>query len=574
MILTAIALLILNTKVYLLESTVYLSNITISCRELLIYPTKKDFELKIGEKKFSLSVEGTSIYSKEVSGYFFDRYFEAQKFELSPERVKIYNLCISLCELNCPKNGIFGNLDVQREYIHIQNPKVKILNTEIPLFFISEKTDSYGRSPGFTNPSFSVSRNNKLITGVDFYFPFPSIDFSLSTLYFQRDKIFLGGLYGKTLNENFSFDVRYANPEIILVKHNLNLQNQNYQLFSFGNIFTEAFLERIPARVEISSAPFGIFQQEGRLNTENLQIENYTYTFSNFLTGFENFSRILLTYGKRSFFSIGGIGNFSQNPKRVNTLLPTAKFFFQLDQFGLSGKIVPFGSKIYVKDSQFLPYEAYFYILSEDFLYPFLFSLSYSDFYDLYFLSSQGYTALNVLSSDFPPKDISLIPEAGFSLISGGFNFFGSFGIKQTKNSEIFSDSGIIWSLDLITFELRNTTYKNRFMTRISLLQSFLFGSRNLRNEISVFISNSAPFFRQEIQNKKTEVFPSYRSEILLSPLRFQFGMLFYQIKPVQISSLISYNIRRICSEIFIEGIYNFTDVGEPRLSFGLRVNL
>lgn len=544
----------------------YLNDLTLRCEKLTIENLKKDFQVVLGNKKVHLSVESLKIESENVYGYLLRRYFEAEHVEIEFGKLQISGVCISLCGLTCPKGGIFTELiNLENQRINIKNPKIRILEFEIPAFFAPEKLDSYGRSPGFMNPVFSISKGNRTILGIEYFFPIEDFDFSFSSIYFQRNRIFLGGI--NFSGENFSFKTKYANQNIFEVQHEFLFKGKSYHISSYGDIFTRDFIQNIPANVESAAKPFTMIYQEGFLRAEKISVSNYIYIFSEFLTRGESFSELTLTYDSQDIsISAGGIGDISYAGKNFSPLM---KFFYSNEGFRISGKLVA-NKKERDESIMFFPYEAHLYLFSEDFLYPIIFSISYSIF--------TQYIGLSLFSSDFPPRNFGTIPELGTRIIFGRIDTFLSVGGTYNKNIfSVFSDSGILLSTKALDIAIRNSTYKDKFLSQFWLSSTILISrTQRVRNDVGILFSNQAPHFRGKAE--RFELFPIYRANFIFSDLKIQPSLTLYsslnQLKPIQLSILLSYLIKKICSDFYANWIYNFTKSGETRISFGVKVSL
>jgi len=562
-------LIILNDLPVMNNTNLYLNDLTLRCEKLTIENLKKDFQVILGNKKIYFSVESVKIETEKIRGYFLGRYFEAEHSEIQFSRLQISGVCLSLCGLTCPKGGIFSeSINFQNQRISIKNPKIKILNFEIPVFFAPEKVDSYGRSPGLMNPVFSISKRNRTILGIEYFFPIEDFDFSFSSIFFQRNRILLGGI--NFSGEDFSFRAKYANPNIFELRHEFLFRGKSYHISSYGDIFTRDFIQNIPANIESAGKAFTMIQQESFLKEgRNISVSNYIYIFSEFLTRGESFSELILTYDLQDIsISAGGIGDISYTGKNFS---PLAKFLYSSDGFRISGKLVK-NKKEIDESIIFFPYEAHLYLFSEDFLYPLIFSLSYSKSIDTFFT----HIGLSLFSPDF--SHFGTIPELGTRIIFGRMDTFLSVGGTYNRNIfSIFSDSGIILSTTALDIVIRNSLYKEKFLSQF-WLSSDIFISRNqmIRNDIGILFSNQAPYFRGKAE--RPELFPIYRANFIFSDLRIQPSLTLYsfldQLKPIQLSILLSYLIKKICSDFYANWIYNFTKAGETRISFGVNINL
>lgn len=573
MIETLVLILIADSGLRISGATLYLNEITLSCETLVAQNIRKDFQISLGGKNISVSIESLKIESENIHGYFLGRYVEAQRGEIEFKNFQLYGACLSLCGLTCPNGGIFTKLiKIQEQKVKIENPEVRFLNLQIPLFFLPEKLDNIGRAPGFTNPIFSISKKNGKILGIDYFSPIKDFEFSFSTVYFERKKIFLAGI-GSSLRDFLFLEARYANPDIFAIKNKLLFKDENYHISSYGDIFTKDFIQNIPARIESGGKPFGLFYEESFGRLGDTSIYNYIYIFSEFLTRNESFSELLISYNAKNLsISAGGTGYIFYSERNFS---PATKFLYSKEGIRISGKVIA-NPKPKKETLLFIPYEAYLYLFSEDFLYPLVFSLSYSDFSGADIILTHSYTGLNLLGLDFPPKNFGIVPELGNSLIFGGINTFLSIGGIYSRGLSVFSDSGIILATKSVDIQIRNSTYKDKVLSQFSLSSSVFFSKfHTIRNEIAILFSNQAPYFGGE--SKKFEMFPIYRATFVFSDLKLQPNLSLYllkQIKPIQFSLLLNYRIKRLCSDFYADLVYNFTKIGETRLSFGIKINL
>lgn len=581
----------LVAEIYLSDATIYLSNLTATCESIVIHKVRENFKFRFGSKTLNLSVENTNIRAEKISGYIFNRYFEADFFELRQGDLMMSDICISLCGLTCPKGGVFGDMMIEKNRIKLASSGLKFFNIKIPALLISRKFDVYGRSPGFIDPTFSFSRRSGNIFGIGYLFPFRSFDLLLSTLYFRKNGLFLAGVGAKDIDdERFSFDVMYADQSVFSGKYSIIVHGGEYFFSSYADLFTEGFIRSVPAKVERSSFPFGSVGQESFVELRTLAVSSYMRTFSFFLTGYESFTRIIVTYGRDSFLSLGGIAHISSSPLRTRgSFLPLAKFLYSAENFTIGVRVFPIdGVQVFHPyernsgrevETSFLPYESYLYIFSEDFIYPNLFFLSYTRLFDIGLGLTGTYVALSFFKSDMLMKDreagsISLIPESGLSIVSGNINLFLSGGLKRTNSSDLFSDSGVLISLGDLGLELRNSIYAERFLVKTSSSHRSSLGSVVISNEIAFLISNSSVVFGDTETKKDVELFPLYKLSLMTSSFGLQSGFILHNLRFVQLSLLLSYHIRKMCTEIYLDGVYNFTKVGEPRISFGAKVHM
>lgn len=570
-----LALFLLSIKVQIDETKIHSNGVTFVCRTSKIYTVSEDYIFDVSGRKIRMNVGSVGIEAKNVSGEIFERYFEAESIKIVPGEVRIEGLCISICGMSCPERGVFTNVIIREERIYAEDPKVKLFGLRAPLFLVSDKYDIIGRSPGFMNPTLSLSKRSGMIAEVEYSFPLRTFDTAFMASYYQRQRMFLLGLKGESLKNNISAGIRYANQNVFSGNYEIILYGKRYHLSSAGNVYTEEFLKNIPASVDLSAIPFSSVQKEGGIAFGRFSVSDQINVFIE-PKGYQSFSKIFLSYGRDPFpregyfFSAGDVIFLSDGNLES---FPLVKFLYSIGDVGIGGRLMLSGkslNRIGSVDDVFLPYEAYRFLLTEDITYPFLFSSHYSRYLRSDFISSHIYLSIGLLGRELPPERLKLIREGGISLIYGLGELFVSVGML---GNEIFLDSGLRLHLKDHDLEFRSSKRADKFIANLSSVQNIHFGFFTAENLLSLVFSNYQYIFGIGTADE-WELFVNDSVRLNLSSFGgFRFGAILQHVRPVQVNTEAYLNISHICSEISFGLIYNFVRK-DPRFFSSIKMNL
>jgi hypothetical protein len=575
-------LYVIRSDVFFENVTFYSDGVSFFCKSARIEEKISLYKLNIKDEEVEVQLKRLYFHSSDVRGKIVGVDIEAEELELNGG-VSARNICVSICSLMCPHSVNFGNVQLSTN-----KEKIKISSGFLPFSFT---TDLYGRAPGISPPTISLSKKHSLILSGDIYFPLSyfsqisflsPLEFSLNYYFFSRSRIFV-------LGDNLD----YRSPDFYLSsEQNFGGKNiSSSRLVSsfsgiFGlnsKIFTRRFLEEIPATVEVSSLPFSFAFQQARVPlVKRFYFYDELFFFSDHLTSsyfFSGFSGFFLDY---NFFDLGGGGviGFDGN---IFWLYPSLFGNFEFSDFGILGRayVSPQISRSFSDKFFFQPINSFSYFRLYDYLYSDFFSAPYflSFFYSPSFFSGSAFLSpYFALNSIFYP-DLFFAPEFGGELILHPFSFFGSAGLW---NDFLFFDSGISVFSDFFSPSFRFFTFGRRFSFDNSIYVPFYLGNFSFSFLSSFFLTNfgyTFSFEKRIYDVKGGEGFYSFSALTSLRDFSLRFSLLFYlpsirNIEPVQFSVFSSYYLKRFCSDIFLNLNYNFTRRGETRISFGIRLKI
>ncbi len=592
-----LGVLLLNQTIYLESSTLYTHQFEIFCERATIQYITKIFKFET----FSVHIQKALYHGENITGNLSSHNFTAEAFIFKNPDFELRNICLSLCGLKCPQTGVFLqslSFSDKDEKIKLTNGSVRILGKETLAFkvpFLPKKLDLYGKSPGFSNPNLSLSKKHGLIAGGEFFIPFsyfglPNIDLTLSSLYFWRKNLIFGGI--KTEYERKSTDIQkfdseliFNSPSLFSLSGDTLLSGNSYHIGIKTFLTTSQFLSTFPANVQIAGLPFSFYGNEINiylLKSQNIKFSftNKTNIFSDHLTYYNLFSENSANIQTNNITVSTGI--LSHLPELK--IYPFTKADLSYKGLRLLGRLSEQPQKLYSstqhtifdRSTIFHPPRLYEYLYEEIFISPSFLSLAYEWWIDSFNLHIGG-------SSLFP--NLSLVPEAGLS-----------FPLPLFALSTLSISNGLLYSKNRITplFLLSINYLPRNFSGETSFLyfsenflgrQSFFsnISISNLRFLISfnLLATNSADtflFFKDTkstaFQSRKVEYFVSADLTLFSSAPQISLSYISYIFMPIQFSAMIKYNLPEICSEIYISGIYSFTQKGEPRINFGVRTNL
>ncbi|GBD03863.1 hypothetical protein HRbin19_01163 [bacterium HR19] len=573
---------VIYSDVFFENVTFYSEGVSLFCKSARVDEKTSVYKLKLKDEEVEVQVKRLYFHSSGVSGRIGGLDIEAGELELNGG-VLAKNICVSICSLRCPHSVSFGNVQLSAH-----KEKIKIGSGFLPFYFT---TDLYGRSPGISPPTISLSKKHSIILNGDIYFPLSyfsqtnllvPLEFSLNYYFFSKSRIFVLGdnLDYRSPDFSLSSDQNFGGKNIFSSRFVSSFSG----IFGVSSkIFTRRFLEEIPATVEVSSLPFSFVFQQARVPLiKRFYLYDELFFFSDHLTSsyfFSGFSGFFLDY---DFFDFGGGGviGFDRN---VFWLYPSLFGNFEFSDFGVLGRAfvshqisTGFSDKFFFQPSNSFSYfRLYDYLYSDFFSAPYFLSFFYSPsfFWGLVFLSP--YFALN---SIFYP-DLFFAPEFGGEMVLHPFSFFGSAGLWKDS---LFFDSGFSVFLDFFSPSFRFFTFGRRFSFDNSLQIPIYLGNFSFSFLSSFFLTNfgyTFSFERSYYEAGGAEGFYSFSALSSVKDFSLRFSFLFYlpsirNIEPVQFSVFSSYYLKRFCSDIFLNLNYNFTKRGETRLSFGIRLKI
>ncbi len=592
------ALFVVNNQIFFESATVYFDGVSFFCKSATIHQVEKVFKINFGDEILDVKVRSLSAQAQNISGEISGIGVQSEFFTLE-NGIYFHNLCISFCSLRCP-NSIMASeifLDSSDEKIRVSSPRFNLPFLALPLsLFLPRNLTLEGKSPGFSNPTFSLSQKHGVILGTEFFVPFSyffyesilrPLDVSIYPFFFSKTKIFLfGGNFsysGKSVF--FEGESNFARKDIFSSRLNFfipGIFGLNYK------IFTLKFLSTIPASVETASLPFSSIYQNF---SDNLKISNFSsLSFRNqiffysshisdsvssfgfgFFDGDLNFSNFI--------FGIGGVFGNSD----VFGFSPFLRGSIYFSNFSLSGRFLfPYFEKEFFKDFFSLPFVPLSTFKLSDFLYqnPFLspgflsLSFSYDFIYDFVFF--HPFLSLNSL---FYYPGLDIVPEVGGEFIFYPFSLFSSFSFL---GGDFASDVGVSLDFDFFSPSFRLFSFGKKIMIENVLNFPLIFGNIDLNFSGAFIITNSAykfTFSSFPPYQQRFEGFPYISFHMNFSDFSFNSSFLFYSaefktLKFVQFSSFLSYYLKKLCGDFYSGIIYNFTSLGEPRISFGVRLRL
>jgi hypothetical protein len=197
-------LLAINSQIFFESATIYFDSVSFFCRSATIYHVEKVFKINLGDEILDVKVRSLSAEAQSISGEISGIGIQSEFFRLE-NGVYFQNLCVSLCSLRCPNSILAGEIffDPSDEKIRVSSPKFNLPFLSLPLsLFLPRKFTIEGKSPGFSNPTFSLSQKHGVILGTEFFVPFSyffsesvlrPLDLSLYPFFFSKTKIFLFG---------------------------------------------------------------------------------------------------------------------------------------------------------------------------------------------------------------------------------------------------------------------------------------------------------------------------------------------------------------------------------------------
>jgi hypothetical protein len=590
--------LAINSQIFFESATIYFDSVSFFCRSATIYQVEKVFKINLEDEILDVKIRSLSAEAQNISGEISGIGIQSEFFRLE-NGVYFQNLCISLCSLRCPNSILAGEIffDPSDEKIRVSSPKFNLPFLSLPLsLFLPRKFTLEGKSPGFSNPTFSLSQKHGVILGTEFFVPFSyffsesvlrPLDLSLYPFFFSKTKIFLFG-------GNFSYSGRsvffegennFAGKDIFSSRLNFFVPGAfglNYKIFTFR------FLSSIPASVETASLPFSSayqnFSDDLKISqSSSLSFYNQIFFYSNHISesvssfGFGFFGGDLNL--KNLSFGVGGVFGNSD----VFGFSPFLRSSVYFSRFSLAGRFLfPYSEKGFFKDFFVLPFVPFSTFRLSDFLYQNLFlspgflslSFSYDFVYDFAFF--HPFFSLNSL---FYYSGIDIVPELGGEFISYPFSFFSSFSFWRNN---FVSDVGLGLDFDFFSPSFRIFSFGRKIMIENTLNFPLSFGNIDLNLSGAFILTNSAykfafSFFQPEQHN--FEGFSSVSFNWGFSDFSFNSSFLFYlaefkAFRFVQLSSFLNYYLKKLCGDFYSGVIYNFTSYGEPRISFGVRLRL
>jgi hypothetical protein len=588
----------INSQIFFESATIYFDGVSFFCRSATIYQVEKVFKINLEDEILDVKVRSLYAEAQSISGEISGIGIQSEFFRLE-NGVYFQNLCVSLCSLRCPNSILAGEIffDPSDEKIRVSSPKFNLPFLSLPLsLFLPRKFTLEGKSPGFSNPTFSLSQKHGVILGTEFFVPFSyffsegvlrPLDLSLYPFFFSKTKIFLFG-------GNFSYSGRsvffegennFAGKDIFSSRLNFFIPGTfglNYKIFTFR------FLSSIPASVETASLPFSSayqnFSDDFKISqSSSLSFYNQIFFYSNHISesvssfGFGFFGGDLNF--KNLSFGVGGVFGNSD----VFEFSPFLRSSVYFSRFSLAGRFLfPYSEKGFFKDFFVLPFVPFSTFRLSDFLYqnPFLspaflsLSFSYDFVYDFAFF--HPFFSLNSL---FYYSGIDIVPELGGEFISYPFSFFSSFSFWRNN---FVSDVGLGLDFDFFSPSFRLFSFGKKIMIENALNFPLSFGNIDLNLSGAFILTNSAykfafSFFQPEQHN--FEGFSSVSFNWGFSDFSFNSSFLFYLaefkvLRFVQLSSFLNYYLKKLCGDFYSGVIYNFTSRGEPRISFGVRLRL
>lgn len=592
-----------NSQIFFESATIYFDGVSFFCKSATIYQVEKVFKIDLDDEVLDVKVRSLSAQAQNISGEISGIGMQSEFFSLE-NGIYFRNLCVSFCSLRCPNSIRAGEIffDPSDEKIRVSSPKLNLPFLALPLFlFLPRKFTLEGKSPGFSNPTFSLSQKHGFILGTEFFVPFSyffyesilkPLDLSLYPFFFSRTKIFLfGGNFsysGKSVF--FEGENNFAGKDIFSSRLNFfvpGIFGLNYK------IFTLKFLSTIPASVETASLPFSSIYQNFSdslkiSNSSSLSFHNQIFFYSSHISDSVSSFGFGFFDGELNFnnfiFGVGGVfGNSDVFGSDIFGFSPFLRGSIYFSNFSLSGRFLfPYFEKEFFKDFFVLPFVPFSTFKLSDFLYqnPFLspgflsLSFSYDFMYDFVFF--HPFLSLNSL---FYYPGLDIVPEVGGEFIFYPFSLFSSFSFL---GGDFASDVGVSLDFDFFSPSFRLFSFGKKIMIENALNFPLNFGNIELDFSGAFILTNSAykfafSSFLPDRHNFEGFSYISFLGSF--SYFSFNSSFLFYlsefkTLRFVQFSSFLSYYLKKLCGDFYSGIIYNFTSWGEPRISFGMRLRL